>query len=75
MTPSSAGTSSTISVSRTDLDDPIGVKLQFADRLRFEDNYVHDGAHNGVQLSFVYGVSDEMIMLPGGYAAFLTRVC
>ncbi len=34
---------------RTDLDDPIGVKFQFADRLRFEDNYVHDVAHNGVQ--------------------------
>lgn len=42
---------------RTDLDDPIGVKFQFADWLRFEDNYVHDVAHNGVQ--FLWSVVDS----------------
>lgn len=41
----------------TDLDDAIGVKIQFADRLRFEGNHVHDVAHNGVQ--FLWSVVDS----------------
>ncbi|MFP4345221.1 MAG: hypothetical protein ACLFU8_11055 [Anaerolineales bacterium] len=41
----------------TDLDDAIGVKIQFADRLRFEENHVHDVAHNGVQ--FLWSVVDS----------------
>ncbi len=34
---------------RTGLDDPIGGSSSLPNRLRFEDNYVHDVAHNGVQ--------------------------
>jgi len=34
---------------RTDTDNAIGIKIQFANKLTFEDNYVHDIAHNGVQ--------------------------
>ncbi len=49
---------------RTDLDDPIGVKFQFADRLRFEDNYVHDVAHNGVQFLWSVAESDRTFDVP-----------
>ena len=37
---------------RADTDNAIGVKIQFANELRFEENHVHDVAHNGVQFSW-----------------------
>ncbi len=42
---------------RSDTDNAIGVKIQFANQLRFEDNHVHDVAHNGVQ--FLWSVIDS----------------
>jgi hypothetical protein len=53
---------------RADTDNAIGVKIQFANELRFEENYIHDVAHNGVQFSWsvidsdkTYGFSPEEI--------------
>lgn len=40
-----------------DEDNAIGVEIQFPDRLIFEDNHVHDIAHNGVQ--FLWSVIDS----------------
>jgi hypothetical protein len=42
---------------RTDTDNAIGIKIQFANKLRFEDNHVHDIAHNGVQ--FLWSVIES----------------
>jgi len=36
---------------RSDDDDAVGSVFEFADKLRFEGNYVHHVAHNGVQFS------------------------
>lgn len=36
---------------RTDGDNAIGLAFQFANKLRFEGNYIHHIAHNGVQFS------------------------
>ncbi len=36
---------------RTDGDNAIGLSFMFANQLRFEDNWVHHVAHNGVQFS------------------------
>ncbi len=36
---------------RTDGDNAIGLSFMFANKLVFEDNYVHNIAHNGVQFS------------------------
>lgn len=42
---------------RADTDNAIGVKIQFANHLRFEDNHIHNVAHNGVQ--FLWSVIDS----------------
>mgnify|MGYP006283294807 CR=1 FL=1 len=44
---------------RTDVDNANGIKIQFANRLRFEDNHVHDVAHNGVQFLWSVIESDK----------------
>ena len=44
---------------RTDTDNAIGIKIQFANQLRFEDNHVHDIAHNGVQFLWSVIESDK----------------
>ncbi|HPH96904.1 MAG TPA: right-handed parallel beta-helix repeat-containing protein [Anaerolineaceae bacterium] len=36
---------------RTDGDNAVGLAFQFANKLRFEGNYIHHIAHNGVQFS------------------------
>jgi hypothetical protein len=38
-------------------DNAIGLEIQFPDRITFEDNHVHDVAHNGVQ--FLWSVIDS----------------
>jgi len=43
---------------RADTDNAIGVKIQFANELRFEENHIHDVAHNGVQFSWSVIESD-----------------
>jgi len=45
---------------RADTDNAIGVKIQFANELRFEENHVHDVAHNGVQFSWSVIESDRI---------------
>ncbi len=37
---------------RTDSDYPVGNLISFANKLRFENNHVHNIAHNGVQFSW-----------------------
>jgi hypothetical protein len=44
---------------RADTDNAVGVKIQFANQLRFEENHVHDVAHNGVQFSWSVIESDR----------------
>lgn len=44
---------------RTDTDNAIGIKIQFANQLRFEGNHVHDIAHNGVQFLWSVIESDK----------------
>jgi hypothetical protein len=44
---------------RTDMDNAIGIKIQFANELRFEDNFVHDVAHNGAQFLWSVILSDR----------------
>lgn len=44
---------------RADTDNAIGVKIQFANELRFEENHVHDVAHNGVQFLWSVIESDQ----------------
>ncbi len=53
---------------RSDWDNAIGLLFQFPHRIRFENNYVHHIAHNGVQFSRsviqsskTYGFADEEI--------------
>ncbi len=36
---------------RTDWDNAVGLVFQFPNRIRFENNYVHHVAHNGVQFA------------------------
>ncbi len=42
---------------RADTDNAIGVKIQFPNQIRFEDNHIHNVAHNGVQ--FLWSVIDS----------------
>ncbi len=44
---------------RADTDNAIGVKIQFPNELRFEENHIHNVAHNGLQLLWSVIVSDN----------------
>lgn len=49
---------------RTDTDNAIGIKIQFPNQLRFQDNHVHDVAHNGLQFLWSVIVSNRTYDFP-----------
>lgn len=63
---------------RSDSDNPVGNSFLYADKLRFEDNYVHHIAQNGTQFSYAINHETGDILVKGNvfeYACQLTADC